>query len=89
MVRIPKKDVLLKKLNSKPKPKNFTVRDLDQLMAKCGCVKFQGGRGSGLKYVHSETNRVLTFDGPHPGNELYYYQIDKVKEFLKLIGELD
>lgn len=84
---MPKKDDLIKKLQGKPR--NFTTRELDALMAKCHCVKFSGGRGSGIGYVHKETSRVLQFDGPHPGNELYAYQVKKVIQFLKEIGEMD
>ena len=29
------------------------------------------------------------FDEPHPGNNLYSYQIEKVIEFLKCIGQID
>lgn len=58
-------------------------------MKKCGCEKFQGGRGSGIGFVHTETKRVVQFDQPHPGNELYRYQIVKTIEFLDQIGELD
>ena len=56
-------------------------------MNKCGCEKFPAGRGSGLKYDHKVSQRVLAFDGPHPGNELYSYQVKKVQEFLINIGE--
>ncbi len=84
---MPKKKDLLEKLFSKPIPKNFTVRELDTLMKKCDCSKFQGGRGSGIGYVHTKTKRVIQFDGPHPGNELYRYQIEKVKAFIEVIGE--
>ena len=69
-------------------PKNFTKRDLDMLMKKCNCEKFSGGRGSGIGYVHSKTQRVLQFDEPHPGNELYSYQIKKTIKFLKDIWEI-
>lgn len=86
---MPRKDDLLEKLCRKPAPKNFTVRELDTLMLKCGCQKGSGGRGSGIQYVHGESKRMLTFDQPHPGNELYRYQITKAIEFLKNIGELD
>lgn len=51
--------------------------------------KFQGGRGSGIGFVHSETKRILQFDEPHPGNELYDYQIKKTIQFLKDIGEIE
>lgn len=84
---MPKKKELLEKLFSKPYPKNFTKRELDQLMSKCNCSKFQGGRGSGIGYMHKDSKRILQFDGPHPGNELYKYQIEKVKQFIEEIGE--
>ena len=84
---MPKKSELLKKLFSNPYPHNFTIHDLDALMNKCGCKKYPGGRGSALRYVHTATNRVLQFDGPHPGKELYRYQIDKVRKFLTETGE--
>lgn len=85
---MPKKDDLIKKLCRKPMPRNFTKRELDTLMRKCGCEKFSGGRGSGIGYVHEKTKRVLQFDEPHPGNELYEYQIKSTVKFLKEIGEL-
>lgn len=86
---MPKKKELIEKLCRKPNPKNFTTRELDLLIGKCGCEKFSGGRGSGIGFVHTETNRILQFDQPHPGNELYRYQIIKTIEFLKEIGQLD
>lgn len=85
---MPKKEDLLKKLQKKPAPRNFTVRELDALMSKCRCIKYPGGRGSGIRYVHQETKRVLQFDSPHPGNELYRYQIKMVIEFLKEVKEM-
>lgn len=85
---MPKKEDLIEKLCRKPMPKNFTKRDLDMLMKKCNCEKFSGGRGSGIGYVHSNTQRVLQFDEPHPGNELYSYQIKKTIKFLKDIWEI-
>ena len=85
---MPTKEILLEKICRKPAPANFTVRELDALMKKCGCEKFQGGRGSGIGYFHTATNRILQFDGPHPGKELYRYQIKKVIQFLKDLKEL-
>lgn len=84
---MPDKENLLKKLFAKPMPSNFTIRDLDKLMKKCGCTKFPGGRGSSIRYVHQRTGRVLQFDGPHPGNELYHYQVKMVRKFLIDIKE--
>lgn len=85
---MPKKSDLIEKLLRKPIPKNFTIRELDALMNKCNCEKGSGGRGSGVKYIHNESKRVLQFDQPHPGNELYKYQIEMVKEFLRNIKEI-
>ena len=85
---MPKKDELVRKLLSKPMPTNFTVRELDALMSKCGCTKFEGGRGSGIGYLRNKSKRILQFDGPHPGHELYRYQIKKVIEFLRELGEI-
>lgn len=82
-----KKNELLEKLFRKPYPKNFTIRELDTLMKNCGCYKFQGGRGSGIGYYHEATKRIVQFDGPHPGNELYKYQVEKIKQFIIEIGE--
>ena len=84
---MPKKKDLIDKLYRKTYPKNFTVRELDVLMRKCNCTKFQGGRGSGSGYVHNPTKRIIQFDGPHPGNELYIYQVKKIRKFIDDIGE--
>lgn len=86
---MPKKKDLLEKLCRKPRPQNFTTRELDLLMSKCDCEKFSGGRGSGIGFVHNRTKRILQFDQPHPGNELYGYQINKTIQFLKEIGEIE
>lgn len=85
---MPKKEDLLDKLCRKPIPKNFTKQELDILMKKSGCEKYSGGRGSSIAYLHKETKRILQFDEPHPGKELYIYQIKMIIQFLKDIGEL-
>jgi len=85
---MPKKYELIRKLMRKPAPADFTTRELDLLMRKCGCIKFEGGRGSGIGYAHEETGRIIQFDGPHPGNELYRYQIKKIIAFLREVGEI-
>lgn len=87
-VYLPKKDDLIEKLMRKSIPKNFTKRELDALMRYCGCEKDSGGRGSAISYYHKATGRILRFDGPHPGNELYPYQIKLVRTFLNEINEL-
>ena len=70
-------------------PRSFTTAELDTLMSQCGCEKRSGGRGSGIAFCHKKTGRILSFDGPHPGNELYPYQVKMVKKFLSDVGELE
>ncbi len=86
---MPKKEELIDELCRKPTPKNYTTQKLDLLMKRCSCEKRPGGRGSAISYIHGPTGRILIFDGPHPGNELYNYQIKKVIGFLKELGEID
>ncbi|MCR5000936.1 MAG: type II toxin-antitoxin system HicA family toxin [Lachnospiraceae bacterium] len=83
-----KKEELIRKLTRKPSPTNFTIRELDSLMKKCGCKKFESSRGSGIGYLHEKSKRIVQFDGPHPGNELYRYQIKMIISFLREVGEL-
>lgn len=83
------KKKLKEKFREQPYNKNLTEKDLDALMSQCGCEKKSGGRGSGLRYVHIKTKRVLTFDGPHPAKELKHYQIKKVCDFLDEIEHFD
>lgn len=85
---MPNEADLLKKLFAKPFPHNFNIRELDTLMRKCGCKKYSGGRGSSIQFIHQESGRILQFDGPHPGKELYRYQIEKTRRFLVEIGEV-
>ena len=85
---MPSKTELVGKLIAKAIPRNFAVRELDALMSKCNCEKYQGGRGSGIGYRHLPTNRAVQFDTPHPGKELYAYQIKAVIAFLKSVVEI-
>ena len=87
MYLMPTKDKLLKKLFQKRLPRDFTTGELSTLLSQCQCVKGTGGRGSGIRFYHNPSGRILAFDEPHPSNELYPYQIKKVKQFLVEIGE--
>ena len=84
---MPTKDKLLKKLFQKRPPRDFTKNELNTLLSQCQCVKSSGGRGSGIRFYHEKTGRILAFDEPHPGNKLYPYQIKKTCQFLIEIGE--
>ncbi len=81
-----KDDKLIERL--KGKPTDFTVRELETLMKQVCCQEHQGGRGSGIRFYHPGTGRILAFDLPHPGKTLYRDQVRKVLAFLKEIGEL-
>lgn len=85
---MPKKEDLIEKITRKSIPKNFTVKELDTLMRLCGCEKDTGGRGSAIMYIHTASLRKLIFDGPHPGKELYPYQVKMVRAFLRDIEEI-
>ena len=71
---MPTRKALIQKLTSERIPRNYTVRELDILMSKCDCEKYQGGRGSGIGYK--------------PVKELYVYQVKAVIAFLRMIGEI-
>ncbi len=86
-MRMNNKESLLKKLFQKEIPRNFTVKELEKLLRECNCTKHQCGRCSGIRFYHDSTKRVLAFDEPHPGNNLMIYQIKKIRQFLKDIGE--
>ena len=85
---MPTKKALVEKLTAKPLPRNFTVKDMDALMGKCNCEKYQGGRGSGIGYRHLLTGRAVQFDSPHSGKELYLYQVKALIAFLRDAGEI-
>ena len=74
---MPTKKAVLDKLCRKPIVRNFSKQE-----KRCG------GRGSSIRYYHRGSERILTFDGPHPENELYTYQVKKVIQFLQEIGEI-
>ena len=78
---MPTKEKLIKKLFQSRMPRHFTKQELEVLLSQCGCVKNSGGRGSGIRFVHSATGRILAFAEPHPGNDLYPYQVRMVRKF--------
>ena len=82
------KDSLVERLLSKPK--DFTIDELESLMSKCCCKKFNRGRtsGSAIAYIHEATGRKLKIHSPHPQKELKRYVIEDVIEFLELVNEI-
>ena len=84
---MPDKKKLMAKLFSAKLPRNFSKQELVSLLNQCQCIQGHGGRGSGIRFLHEPTGRILAFDEPHPGNELYPYQVKMVRRFLEEIGE--
>lgn len=65
----------------KLKPRHESIEQIimarkeQNITQKSGSEKYSGGRVSSIAYLHKETKRILQFDEPHPGKELYIYQI--------------
>jgi predicted RNA binding protein YcfA (HicA-like mRNA interferase family) len=81
-----KKEKLLQRLFSRPR--NFTWDELVSLLKALGFEALQGS-GSRCKFVHKETQTIISLHRPHPGNELKMYAIDQVIEKLSDMGESD
>lgn len=81
-----KKEKLLKRLFSRPR--NFTWDELVSLLKALGFEILQGS-GSQCKFVHKETQTIISLHKPHPGNELKMYVMDQVIEKLSDMGESD
>lgn len=82
------KESLLRKISQKPTPRDFTMRELVHLMSLCNCLIVETSSGSGIKFIHEKTGKVLTIHRPHPGNTLYIDIVKRVVKFLHSIGEL-
>ncbi|MCW7755370.1 type II toxin-antitoxin system HicA family toxin [Desulfobotulus sp. H1] len=81
-----KKEKLLQRLHSRPK--DFTWDELVSLLKALGFEIFQG-RGSRCKFIHKETQTIISLHRPHPGNELKMYVMDQVIEKLSEMGVFD
>lgn len=83
-----RKETLIKRLRSKPK--DFTITELDTLMAQCGCEKDRKGKTSGsrIAYRHSATGKCLLMHSPHPKKELKPYMVAQVIAFLESVSEI-
>lgn len=86
--RMSQKDRLIARL--KMKPTDFSIQELDTLMNKCGCHKYNRGRtsGSAIAYIHVATKRVLSLHSPHPQKLLKTYMVKMVLEFLQDVSEI-
>ena len=67
-------------------PKDFTFAEMTSLLSYFGYQLKQGGTGSGVKFVKSDSNEVINFHKPHPNGILKQYILKQVIEKLKKDG---
>lgn len=71
---------LLERLKSKPK--DFTYKELNGLMSKCGFKVNNKGKTSGSRIEYKGSNGALRLHKPHNRNFLHDYEIKAVIDFL-------
>lgn len=78
-------DKLLKKFISKPK--NFTYEELVQILKRFGYTELKTGKtsGSAVRFKNN-SNDIIMFHKPHPGNIIKSYVIDQIIEKLERNG---
>ena len=59
---------------------------MTSLLSYFGYQLKQGGTGSGVKFVKSDSNEVINFHKPHPNGILKQYILKQVIEKLKKDG---
>ncbi len=59
-----------------------------RFMPLCGITETLSDVESVRVVHHEETKRIVQFDGTHPGNELYRFQIKMIIKFLGEVGEI-
>ena len=80
-----RKDKLLARLQGRPK--DFSWSELQALMKHLGYAELTG-RGSRRKFIHTETQRIVSLHKRHPDDTLLDYQVKYVLEFLEQQGEI-
>ena len=66
----------------KSKPKDFTWKELETIMAHFGYEELKGG-GSRRKFHHPQTGALVSLHEPHPKPVLKAYVLDIVIDHLK------
>lgn len=69
----------------KKKPKDFTWKELQAIMAHFGYQEMKGG-GSRRKFIHPKTKVIISLHEPHPNPEMKSYALELVIEHLKEEG---
>jgi len=67
------------------KPKDFTFKEMKQLLGKLGYREIKSGATSGSRIVffHEGIRHIIRIHKPHPRNTIKRYQLDFVEEELK------
>lgn len=80
---------LIKKLQKKPSPKNFTWDELIKVLKYFGFRILSKGKtgGSRRKFLNDD-DVLINLHEPHPSKELKKYQIEQVLEILNEEGYL-
>lgn len=65
----------------------FPYSKLVKLLEGLG-YEIKNGTGSGRKFVHKETKRVIIAHEPHPGKEIDYYLVKQIRDYLTDRNEL-
>lgn len=81
-------DKLLLKLQSKPKPKDFTWSEAVSVMSGSGFKGVSKSSGSHRKFYNQDMDIYIHISRPHPQNELKSYQIDDLIEGLRSAGKI-
>jgi len=70
------------------KPKDFTYKELESLLAGFGYKEVRTGKsaGSGAAFINAETKHIIKLHKPHPRPELKRYQLDYIEEALRNKG---
>jgi len=74
-----KKDKLIDRFFSCPK--DFTWRELQQVLVHFGYTEHPSGRG--VKFINDETQHVICLHPPHPGNIVKRVYLKNVANTLK------
>ena len=79
-----KKDKIRIKIMEKPERADVKYSELEKFLVSEGFEKLEG-KGSRVKFFHSEKDCLINLHKPHPGNELKRYQVKLIQEKLEEI----
>ena len=75
-------DKLFKRFMTSPPLKDLSFDELETLLSSFGFKKIEG-KGSRVKFIHTQKEVVIFIHKPHPSNLLKIYVIKQIQEILK------